>query len=331
MASDAPRERQSAAAPCVTIIMPSYNARACIMRAIDSALAQTFDDFELVVVDDASSDGTAALVEQAYRDEERIKLIRLERNSGAAHARNAGLAVARGQWIALLDSDDAWQPDRLARLLDQSADVDAVFDNLAEYDPATGTAARPLFPTFPEGALTIEALLSPQVPGSRYDFGYLKPLMRHAFLSAKGLRYDGSLRRSQDLVLYVTMLLEGARTRTIDAPLYIYTAPVGAGGRNLSLQPKFVPRDDVVRVALERLHERFAGRLSTTAERALEQRIAFLRRVRPISDFYDARRIGNYRRMATLLVSEPAVRREVASKVWRRLQGPGERMHRSAE
>jgi succinoglycan biosynthesis protein ExoO len=307
----------------VTIITPSYNSRDCIKRAVDSALAQTFADFELVLVDDASSDGTAALVEQAYRGDDRIRVIRLDRNGGAAHARNAGLAVARGEWIALLDADDAWHPDRLARLLERSADADAVFDNLAGYDPETGAETPALFPEFPKDGLSIEALMSPEVPGSRYDFGYLKPIMRRAFLLSRGVCYDESLRRNQDLLLYTAMLLEGARTRTVNAPLYRYTVPARGRGPYINAQSNFVPRDDDLRRALEHLQDRFAGRLSEGAAHALERRIAFLRRIRPISEFYHARRRGDYRRMAALLVSQPAVCGEVISKLWQRLRMPG--------
>lgn len=305
-------------APFVTVVLPSYNARACIMRALDSVRVQTFEDFEIVVIDDASTDGTVALVKQASRDEPRLRLIRLDRNSGPAHARNAGLTVAHGEWIALLDADDAWRPDRLARLLEQSADSDAVFDNLAGYDPAVPAETGVVFPEFPNGTLTIEALLSPQAPGSRHDFGYLKPLIRRAFLNAHGLRYDESLRTSEDLLLYTSMLLAGARTRTIDAPLYLYSVPGNAAGAGVHSHT--VPRDDDVGAALERLWGQFEGRLSAGAAHALDQRIAFLRRIRPIADFYHARRRGDYRRLTALLFRERAVRREVMGKVWQWLR-----------
>jgi succinoglycan biosynthesis protein ExoO len=323
-ASTSPQPQASAPAahPCVTIVMPSYNAEGCIMRAIDSALAQTFDDFELVVVDDGSTDRTAALVERAASHDERIRLIRIGRNCGPAHARNAAIAAARGEWIALLDADDAWRSQRLTRLLEQSAEADAVFDNLAGHD-ARGCDTEALFPAFPDGTFTIDMLLSPRAPGSRYDFGYLKPIMRRAFLLAKGLRYDESLRSGEDLLLYAALILEGARTRTVGAPLYVYTLPQATARSHV------VPRDEEMRIALERLRERFAGRLAAGAARALEQRIAFLAHIRPISMFYHARARGDVRAMAALLMRERAVRREVAAKVRQRLQSRGARTRRS--
>jgi succinoglycan biosynthesis protein ExoO len=307
------------ATPSVSVVLPSYNAQGCIMRAIDSLRAQTFAEWEAIVIDDASADGTAALVEGICREEPRLGLIRLARNGGPAHARNAGLAVARGTWIALLDADDAWRPDRLARLLEQAADADAVFDNLAGYDPLDRVETPALFPMFPAGALTIEALLSPRIAGSRYDFGYLKPIMRREFLHDHGIRYDESLRTSEDLLLYTTVLLVGARTRTVPAPLYLYTTPPERAG-GAAFHSHTVPRDDEVGAALERLQQRFAGKLSAEALRAIEQRIAYLRRVGPLSRFYWARRTGNYRALAALLLGEPAVGRALVGEVWERVQ-----------
>jgi glycosyltransferase involved in cell wall biosynthesis len=91
------------------VIIPTYNRAHCISDAIDSVLAQSFRDFELIVVDDGSTDETPDIV-GAYGD--RIKLIR-QKNGGASAARNAGIRVARGEWIAFLDSDDIWEPDKL--------------------------------------------------------------------------------------------------------------------------------------------------------------------------------------------------------------------------
>jgi len=92
--------------PAVSIILPAYNRRHVIKRAIDSVVAQTFQDWELIVVDDGSTDGTAEVIECA---DARIRLIP-QSNRGAAAARNNGISHARGQFIAFLDSDDEWLP-----------------------------------------------------------------------------------------------------------------------------------------------------------------------------------------------------------------------------
>jgi glycosyltransferase involved in cell wall biosynthesis len=102
--------------PCasVSVIIPTFNRAWCLARAIESVLAQTFTDFELIVVDDGSSDETARLLGE-YGDA--LEVIR-QANRGVSAARNAGMAAARGRWIALLDSDDHWLPTKLAHQVD---------------------------------------------------------------------------------------------------------------------------------------------------------------------------------------------------------------------
>ena len=100
----------------ISVIIPLYNRREEIGRAIASALRQSRAPDEIVVVDDASLDDSAEAV--AALGENRIRLLRHERNRGAAAARNTGIAAAIGDWIALLDSDDEWKPEKLARQID---------------------------------------------------------------------------------------------------------------------------------------------------------------------------------------------------------------------
>jgi len=95
--------------PCVSVIIPTYNRGWTLQAAIDSVLAQTYPDFELVVVDDGSSDDTARIL-SAYGPE--VKRVR-QANAGVSAARNTGIRTTRGQLIAFLDSDDRWLPDKL--------------------------------------------------------------------------------------------------------------------------------------------------------------------------------------------------------------------------
>ena len=97
--------------PTVSVIIPTYNRAALLKRAIESVLNQSFKDFELIVVDDASPDNTPEVV-RSIRDS-RIRYIRLKKNSGGPVARNTGIKKARGKFIALLDDDDEWLPHRL--------------------------------------------------------------------------------------------------------------------------------------------------------------------------------------------------------------------------
>ncbi|MFW5883131.1 MAG: glycosyltransferase family 2 protein, partial [Verrucomicrobiota bacterium] len=98
--------------PKVSVIIPTYNRKALLARAIESVQAQTFTDFELLVIDDGSTDGTAELM--AALDEPRLRYLQQPQNAGVAAARNRGLREARGRYIAFLDSDDTWLPHKLA-------------------------------------------------------------------------------------------------------------------------------------------------------------------------------------------------------------------------
>lgn len=102
-----------AAGPRVSVILPAYNREDLVARAIDSVLAQTFTDFELIVVDDASKDGTRQVLER-YRDHPRLRLLLSDVNLGGGGARNLGIAAARADLIAFQDSDDVWLPHKLA-------------------------------------------------------------------------------------------------------------------------------------------------------------------------------------------------------------------------
>nr|WP_231367517.1 glycosyltransferase family 2 protein [Thioalkalivibrio sp. AKL6] len=99
----------------ISVVTPLYNAADRVEEGVRSVQAQSLLDWELLVVDDASTDDSVARVEALAADDTRIRVLRLERNAGPAVARNAGIREARGRYIAFLDSDDAWAPEKLAR------------------------------------------------------------------------------------------------------------------------------------------------------------------------------------------------------------------------
>jgi glycosyltransferase involved in cell wall biosynthesis len=121
--------------PSVSIIIPAYNAAEFIGDAIRSVLAQNVSDYEVIVVDDGSTDGTREVL-RAFDD--RVQYVR-QNNRGVAAARNAGIAMARGQWVCFLDADDMWMPEKLGRQLTlavQHPSVGLIFADAEERDAA---------------------------------------------------------------------------------------------------------------------------------------------------------------------------------------------------
>ena len=99
----------------VSIITPSYNSSKFISQTIESALSQTYTTWEMIIVDDVSSDNSNDIIEAYIKKDSRIKLIKLEENSGPAIARNIGIKKASGRYIAFLDADDLWMPEKLEK------------------------------------------------------------------------------------------------------------------------------------------------------------------------------------------------------------------------
>ena len=99
--------------PTVTVVIPTYNRANLLGRSIRSVIGQTYGDFELIIVDDGSTDSTAEIA--ASFDDERVKYIRREQNGGVGAARNTGIKAAIGKFVAFNDHDDEWLPDKLER------------------------------------------------------------------------------------------------------------------------------------------------------------------------------------------------------------------------
>jgi teichuronic acid biosynthesis glycosyltransferase TuaG len=97
----------------ISIITPSYNSRRFIKETIDSVLAQTYENWEMIIVDDKSQDDSVEYIKNLIKDDHRIQLIELNENVGAAMARNKALELADGRYIAFLDSDDVWMSNKL--------------------------------------------------------------------------------------------------------------------------------------------------------------------------------------------------------------------------
>jgi glycosyltransferase involved in cell wall biosynthesis len=127
--------------PVVSVIVPAYNSAAFIGEAIDSLLRQTLHDIEIIVIDDGSDDATHSIAASRAQTDTRVKVIRREQGGGGpARARNAGLVVARGEYVALLDADDVALPNRLASMVAamRTAHAEIGFADMVRLDMRTG-------------------------------------------------------------------------------------------------------------------------------------------------------------------------------------------------
>ncbi len=113
--------------PLVSVITPAYNAERFIAETIESVLHQTYSNWEMIIVDDASTDRTAEIVQSYVERDPRIKYFRLEKNSGSGVARNKAMDLAKGRFIAFLDSDDLWMPTKLEKQIKFMLENDIAF------------------------------------------------------------------------------------------------------------------------------------------------------------------------------------------------------------
>lgn len=129
-------EKRSESTPLVSVIMPAYNAEKYIEQAIRSVQKQTVRSWELIVVDDRSTDKTAEQIRRLAAEDMRIIPVYSETNHGAAESRNIALRQCRGEFVALLDADDVWHPQKLERELERArkTDADLVYSSYAMID-----------------------------------------------------------------------------------------------------------------------------------------------------------------------------------------------------
>lgn len=255
--------RFQARMPLITVVMPAYQAAGTIEQAITSVRAQTFSDWELVVVDDGSADATAAIAERQAEDDRRIKVMRLTKNVGAAAAMNQAWKAAASGLIAILDADDLALPHRLAVQVEylSSRPTIAVLGGAAHFVDAHGIFLR-----------TVSR------PGDHADLArrrwYVSPFvhstvaMRRSFLEATGGYMDG-LRLGEDYDLWMRGFHAGNFTyANLPEPLVVYRA------RRVQSWAMIQAGAKVRMLAGRREHRSFRGRWAAArhfAEGLLEQ------------------------------------------------------------
>jgi len=218
----------------ISVVMPAHNAGRWIDEALASVLAQGSCLREVIVIDDASTDDTAERVRRHAAADPRVLLLCNERQSGAASARNRGIAAAGGEWIAFVDADDALLPERLQIMLAAAQRTGAaiVADNLAYFRDGSDVTVRTLMPVrgMPAGGMAMSAaeFLRRSPPQRSDGLGLLQPMIRRDFLLQSQLRFRESIRSSEDFFFLLEALLAGARLHVLPGALYRYRLHAGS-------------------------------------------------------------------------------------------------------
>ncbi|WP_375510878.1 glycosyltransferase family 2 protein [uncultured Nostoc sp.] len=220
--------------PKVSVIIPAYNTEAYLAKAIESVLEQTLTDIEVIIVDDASSDKTVE-VAKSFTDP-RLKIIVNQQNLGAAAARNRALRAAQGEWIAVLDSDDWYAPERLSKLvsLANERNADMIADDLylikdGETSPWSTLIQESEEPIDKIFQIDIVYFVETDVYGKPgLHLGISKPLFKREFLVKHGIEYDDAIRMGQDFWINMKCLIKGARFFLEPKPYYFYRSRPGS-------------------------------------------------------------------------------------------------------
>jgi succinoglycan biosynthesis protein ExoO len=216
------------------VIIPAYNAAATLRRAATSVLQQTEGNLELLIVDDASADGTFQTIREIVAEDGRVSAISFQRNRGKSAAVNAAILRARGEWIAVLDADDWFDRQRLAQLLAMGERIgaDLVADNQWFVDAGAERVVGTAFPASPRlRRLRRRQFIRRSNPYADFDLGMLKPMVRADFLRRTGLRYREDARLSEDFLFLVEFFAAGGTACLTDEPFYYWTQAFGTYSR----------------------------------------------------------------------------------------------------
>jgi len=240
--------------PVVSIVIPAYNAKDWIDQAIQSALGQSYDNFEIVVVDDGSTDDTSTVVQQ-YGDPVRYVW---KENGGSASARNRGIAEAQGTYIAFLDADDVWHPTKLARqmgLHNRNASLVWSYTDVELIDARSGALIhrKSAVRDHPEGDVLGQLITGNFIVASTV-------LVHRRVFDEVGQFDESSLHRiSEDWDMWLRIAAQYP-VRYIDAPMAQMRQHAGRKTEAMNLEHALSSRKAIIEKAVQRNPERLSGR-----------------------------------------------------------------------
>ena len=277
--------------PLVSVVIPVYKVEPYLCRCVDSVLAQTLSDIEVILVDDGSPDGCPAICDRYAEQYPQIRVIHKE-NGGVSAARNDGIAAARGVWLLFLDSDDALEEGALRRYCEAAeSDVDGIIGALSVWE--NGCEARRITAS-PQGVLSHE--IWETIAKDPAPFGYAGgKAVRTALVKERGLTFDPSMRSQEDLDFFLCVYRYGACFRVLSETTYRY---------HYAPSDRVPPIHDYVRNQLKLLRlGRERPPMSPAAEEAVAKRILSLL----FTALYEASEKGETAAVAATLRGAPGL------------------------
>ncbi len=214
--------------PCVSIIVPIYNAEATLRRCVDSVLSQEFSDFELILADDGSRDGSGAICDGFAQADGRVRVLRKE-NSGVSDTRNQAMALARGEYLQFLDADD-WITPNATKLLVRAAREHACDLVISDFYRVVGGRVSPKGDIDEDRPLTREEFAAHMMENpADFYYGVLwNKLYRRDIVTEHGLRMDPEISWCEDFLFNLEYIRHTRRVFALQVPVYYYVKTKGS-------------------------------------------------------------------------------------------------------
>ena len=258
MTKEAPSTQspQAGSNPEVSIVMACFNAEQYLNDAVQSALAQRDIELEVIIVDDHSTDGSLTLANRLAQQDKRVRVMQTPANAGPGGARNVGLKAMRGEWYAMLDCDDAFEPSRCRTLIDAAntlgahmiADDLLVFGDDLEEHKHLGSRAET-----PPRLITLDDYFdATRMFGPKPNLGFLKPLVRRETMLKGSHFYREDLKIGEDDELVVQLLLAGSRYFVSCDAMYRYRKHEASISHRLSVDhsARMTASEELVRASV---------------------------------------------------------------------------------
>ncbi|QDT03526.1 putative glycosyltransferase EpsJ [Rubripirellula lacrimiformis] len=310
--------RGSESLPTVSVITPCFNAANTIDRMITSVRASSSIAIEIIAIDDFSTDTTIERLRQFTDD--KMVIIAQPENCGPSACRNRGIDAAKGDWIAMVDSDDWISPDRLGRMIDvaEANGLDVIGDNQWVCNPAHNSKRKRMgwldqIETSPNADDLITIGMQQLIKHT--GLGIIQPLIRRSFLEQEPIRYRTEFRYGEDYHFLFDLMIAGASLGVIDEPMYF--AEINQSGLTSNRVQMFAGMVEV----LQSIRQLVAGTPHQLLSKEIDEAIAMCRKTIQYGAVMDPLKSGRILHALGALASNPGFIKQAPGRVWGMLTG----------